>query len=145
MANARSLDFTARPTAAATVRRMRVWRAVEFGVVFFGVDGAYALARLPGDPLPALLVVGVVAIVHLRRSPGFDRANRLRSSTLRPPLPGLLAVFAVAAVLAVAVLAGFAPDMLFDMVRTRPLLWCVVVVAYPVLSVGRSGSLRAAQ
>jgi membrane protease YdiL (CAAX protease family) len=81
------------------------------------------------------VVFAVAAVFYLRRQPGFDRGNLLRAAALRPALPSILRGWALAVVVAVGALAVFAPDRLFDLPRKAPLIWAIVVVFYPLLSV----------
>ena len=55
-----------------------MWLAVEYTLVFFVVAGAFALARVPGGPIPVLLVLAVASLFYLRRQPGFDRGDLWR-------------------------------------------------------------------
>ncbi|MDQ7910234.1 CPBP family glutamic-type intramembrane protease [Phytohabitans sp. ZYX-F-186] len=123
-------------TAAAPPRpATRVWLAAEFLALFFGVVGAYALAGSPGSPIPFLLVGAVAAYVYLRRQPGFERRDLTRAAAVPPALPAILAGWAVAAVVGVVVLAVARPEQLLDLPREEPLLWGLVAVFYPLLSV----------
>jgi membrane protease YdiL (CAAX protease family) len=47
----------------------------------------------------------------------------------------MLSVFAVLALSLTAIVAWRAPDILFDLVRTRPRLWVLVMMFYPIVSV----------
>ncbi len=110
-------------------------RVVEFVAVFFGSIGVLLLLDLPGGPIPVLLLVAAFAVVVLRRSPTFDRADLLRARALRACLPAILAGWAGTAALMAAGVALADRGHLFDMPRDRPLLWLAVVVGYPLLSV----------
>ncbi len=115
--------------------RRQVWLTVEYIVLFFAAVALFAVAGSPGGPIPPLVVLAVAALLHLRRQPGFDRADLARPTALRRSLRPILRRWTVAAVAAVAVLALVAPQRLFEFPRERPLLWAAVVVCYPLLSV----------
>lgn len=112
----------------------KTWLAVEFVVLFFGVIGLYALLLRGVSPLPFLLVAAVGVVLYLRRC-GFDRRDLGRPEALRGALPGMLALFAVAAIGLGAAVALLRPDSLFDLPRERPLIWLLVLVFYPLVSV----------
>lgn len=121
---------------AGSVRGVqRVRLAVEFGVLFFGLVGGYALLGSPGGPIPPLVVLGGLAFWWLRRQPGFDRAGLTRPAALRAALPSILLLWAAVAVAGVVTVAVLDPGDLFDMPREQPLLWLAIVVFYPLLSV----------
>jgi uncharacterized protein len=123
-------------TATAPPRpATRVWLAAEFLALFFGAVGVYALAGSPGSPIPVLLLGAAGAYAYLRRATGFDRRDLARGAAVRAALPSILAGWAVAAAVAVAVLAAYRPDQLLDLPREEPLIWALVVVFYPLLSV----------
>jgi membrane protease YdiL (CAAX protease family) len=109
--------------------------AVEFGLVFFVLIAAYALLQPPGGPIPVLVVLAVAAAVYLRRQDGFDRRDLWRPGALRDVWRPVLAVWCLAAAAMTGLVAWLAPDQLFELPRERPLLWAVIVVFYPLLSV----------
>ncbi|UWP79366.1 CPBP family intramembrane glutamic endopeptidase [Dactylosporangium fulvum] len=113
----------------------RSWLAVEFGLVFFVLVGLFALVRVPGGPIPALLVLTVVVAFYFRRARTFDRRDLWRASALLPALPSILRLFAAAAVVAVAGVFLFDRAHLFDLPLHNPGLWALITVAYPVVSV----------
>jgi uncharacterized protein len=112
-----------------------VWLAAEYSLVFFGAVIAYTVAGSPGSPIPVLLAMAGLALWYLRRRPDVDRAALWRPAGLRGQLPSMLVLWAVAAVLAVAALAVFDRDRLFELPRERPLLWVLIIVFYPLVSV----------
>lgn len=112
-----------------------MWLAVEYGLVFFGAVVAYTAAGSPGSPIPVLVVMAGLALWYLRRRPDVNRAALWRPAGLRRQLPSMLALWVVAAVLAVAALAVFDRDRLFELPRERPLLWALIIVFYPLVSV----------
>lgn len=112
-----------------------VLRAAEYLVLFFGVVGAYALAGSPGSPIPPLLLLGLGAWLYLRRRQDFDRADLVRADALRSAIGPILALWAVAAAVAIAAVALLDPHRLFNLPRQVPLLWALVMVFYPVVSV----------
>ena len=100
-------------------------------LVFLALPAAFAFVRIPGGPIPVLLVLTVAVAFYFR--------GRLRSlwqaKEIRAALPGILRLWAIAAVLAVAGVAVFDRAHLFDLPRHNPLLWLLITVAYPVVSV----------
>jgi uncharacterized protein len=113
----------------------RFWLAFEYLILFFGVVGVYALLGSPGSPIPFLLVLGAAAWLYLRRQPTFERADLWRASALRSALPSILALWAAGAVLMVVAIAIWDPDRLLQFPREEPLMWILVAVLYPLLSV----------
>jgi membrane protease YdiL (CAAX protease family) len=128
-------EATLAPAEAGLSRRRRVLLATEFVLLFFGAVGAYALAGSPGSPIPVLLLGGLAAVLYLRRRPDFDRGSLLRAEAVRPALPRILALWLLAALVAVVAIAIFDPERLFNLPRHQPLLWILIAVFYPLLSV----------
>jgi membrane protease YdiL (CAAX protease family) len=128
------VDPPSSPEPPVSTRRL-VLLALEYLGVFFVVAGAFALARVPGGPIPVLLVLAVASVLYLRRQPDFDRHDLWRPAPLRPALPSMLALWSLAAVVAVAGIYLYSPPMLADLPRQQTLLWLAVVVGYPVFSV----------
>ncbi|MFE1591305.1 CPBP family intramembrane glutamic endopeptidase [Nocardia sp. NPDC058705] len=112
----------------------KAWLTVEFVALFFGLTGLYAVLLRGVGPLPFLLVITVGVVIYLRHT-GFDRRSFWRADALLPALPGILALWAVAAVALIGAVAVLRPDSLFDLPRERPLIWVLVLVFYPLVSV----------
>ncbi|MBC7302742.1 MAG: CPBP family intramembrane metalloprotease [Nocardia sp.] len=112
----------------------KAWLTAEFVALFFGLIGLYAVLLRGAGPLPFLLVITVAIVIYLRRT-GFDRRRFWRADALAPALPGILALWAVAAVVLAAAVALARPGFLFDLPRERPLIWVLVLVFYPLVSV----------
>jgi membrane protease YdiL (CAAX protease family) len=118
-------------------RKLRL--AVEFLLLFVALPLVLAgdVVRLP--LLPTLWLIALGCLVVLLFDRGFDRrclwnAEHLGRRLKQAALPFLLA----APVLTVAVVL-FEPERLFQFVRERPLIWAIVMVLYPILSVYPQG------
>ncbi|MGW0639631.1 CPBP family intramembrane glutamic endopeptidase [Nocardia salmonicida] len=121
-------------TVDTGINSRKVWLTVEFVALFFGLTGLYAVLLRGVGPLPFLLVITVGIVIYLRRT-GFDRQCFWRADALRPALPGILALWAVSALALAAAVSVLRPDFLFDLPRERPLIWVLVLVFYPLVSV----------
>jgi membrane protease YdiL (CAAX protease family) len=85
--------------------------------------------------LAALGVMAIVALVALLTDKSFDRRNLWRGSAVRGELPTILRLFIGGVVTLAVLLAIISPDKFFSLIRQRPAVWAIVMVAYPVLSV----------
>ncbi|TCJ96732.1 CPBP family intramembrane glutamic endopeptidase [Nocardia alba] len=112
----------------------KTWLTAEFVTLFFVLIGLFALALRGISPLPFLLVTTVGIVIYLRRT-GFDRRDFWRPEQLRPALPGILALWAISALVLTAAVTVLRPDSLFDLPRERPLIWVLVLMFYPLVSV----------
>jgi membrane protease YdiL (CAAX protease family) len=109
--------------------------ALEYFGIFFAVAGAFAIAKVPGGPIPVLLVLAVASIFYLRHQPDFARGDLWRPGPLRAALPSMAAMWSLAAVVGVVAIWFYSKPMLFDLPRHETLLWLAVIVGYPVFSV----------
>ncbi|WP_432992804.1 CPBP family intramembrane glutamic endopeptidase [Dactylosporangium sp. CA-233914] len=107
----------------------------EFILVFFVLPVLFAFVKIPGGPIPILLVLTIVVAFYFRRARDFERRDLWRAEALRPALPRILRLWALAAVLAVAAVWLFDREHLFDLPRHNPGLWALIVLAYPIVSV----------
>lgn len=85
-----------------------------------------------------LLALGVLAgyaLVMLLIDPTFDRKNLWRWSAVRGELSTMLLLFVAGIVTMSLLLWIVAPDRFFELIRQRPAVWVIVMLAYPVLSV----------
>ncbi|WP_282784046.1 CPBP family intramembrane glutamic endopeptidase [Nocardia sp. CC201C] len=116
------------------IRTRKVWLAVEYVVLFFGVAGAYAVVLRGVSPLPVLLVVALAVTAYLCRS-GFDRRSFGRIRALADEARSMIAAWSAAAVGLAIVVAVWQPAALFELPREDPLLWLLILVFYPLVSV----------
>jgi membrane protease YdiL (CAAX protease family) len=104
--------------------------------LFFAILPALLYQRLlPNLPIPILIAVAFVALLIAQRLPNFSFArlfhwNGARSQALRIFARDLLFM----AALGIAVWR-FAPQMLFSLVRSAPILWLAIMILYPLFSV----------
>jgi hypothetical protein len=115
--------------------RRLVLLGLEYVGIFFVVAGAFAIAKVPGGPIPVLVVLAVGSVFYLRHQPDFDRRDFWRRQPLRGALPSMAAMWALAAVVGVVAIWFYSKSMLFDLARRETLLWLAVIIGYPVFSV----------
>jgi len=89
----------------------------------------------PVPLLPVLLVFAAACGLVLTRDPAFDRANLWRPSALAQGARAMLIRFAICAAVLFAIVCLSAPGLLFALPRQRPVLWLLIVLLYPLLSV----------
>jgi uncharacterized protein len=138
-----NLTLVMRPHTCHTSEYMKTvfnktgYVAAELCVFMVGMP----VALMTVLPLAALLVLLWGAALyayllqwHVRPAAVHDHGWRW-SSEDRVFLRPMLIRFAICAVVMVALTALFAPEKLFFLVREHPLLWAVIMVAYPLISV----------
>jgi len=114
---------------------------LEFLVIFVALPLAYRFSPVRIPALPLLWLVAGYALGQLLRDPRFDRAPLGNTSTLVPHLATILTIFGVVAMLLWLGVHRFAPTLEWSFVRSNPVFWAIVMVAYPVLSVYPQGIL----
>lgn len=120
--------------APASAKR-RAYLAAEYFALFFGVIAGFDLLADGVSPIPFLVALGVGSVGYLLRQRSFDRADLLRVDAVRRQLPSILTLWGLATIVALASVALLLPGDLFSFPRERPLMWAIVAVAYPLLSV----------
>lgn len=113
----------------------RWYLGLEFGALFFGLVIAYTLHFRGTNPIPVLLVLGAGVLYHLLRSPAFDRRDLWRAGAVRGELRPMLVLWAVTAVGCVAAVLLTAPEAFLDLPRESPVLWALIMIGYPLVSV----------
>jgi len=119
----------------------RAGLVAEFLLIFVLLPLGYRFSPVRIPALPLLWVVAGYAWWQLMRDPRFDRARLWSPGALPGRLATILAIFAVAAVLIWLGVRWFKPELEWSFLHERPVLWAVVMVAYPVLSVYPQGVL----
>src|SRR5215470_7058934 len=104
--------------------------------LFFGLLPAMLYRRLlPNFPVPILICVALVALGIAQRFPNFSLRRLFHWSGARSQAFSILMRdFFFMAALGIAVWR-FAPELLFSLVRSTPVLWLAIMVLYPLLSV----------
>jgi uncharacterized protein len=76
------------------------------------------------------------ALLH---DPQFDRRRLWDWSGFRQRAPSILGLFAIVAVIGIALMLRYAPGRFLNFPRTNPALWAIVMGLYPLLSVYPQG------
>jgi hypothetical protein len=126
-------------TAAEERGGKRLLLALEFALLFVALPLAYVADLVAVPLIPALWVFAAACLIAVLFAPGFDRARLWNAQNLGSRLVRALVPFLVAAPLLLLATATFEAHRLFAFVRQRPLLWAIVMVLYPILSVYPQG------
>lgn len=110
-------------------------RLMELLLLFGGVPTLMALRVIEVRLWPALFVGGGGCLVALLLDRSFDRTRLWNFAGARAIFRGLLPLFGLAVVvLGFAVLVAL-PERFLQFPRERPLVWLLVMLLYPLLSV----------
>jgi hypothetical protein len=107
----------------------------ELVLLFVGVPLAIHARWIPRVPILVLLVAAAGCTAALLIDPAFDRHVLWNADGAMTYAASMLEAFAVLSALVVGAVAWRSRDLLFDMVRTRPRLWLLIMAAYPLFSV----------
>jgi hypothetical protein len=110
----------------------QTWVWIELSLIFILLPSCFLAGVLPKTMImPSLWAVFGYAVFRLRREGVSLRGEGVRLRELKK-VAGRFALIAPAIIL-IALL--FYPDRLFDFVRKEPVLWVLIMVAYPIVSV----------
>src|SRR5262249_20077947 len=112
---------------------------VEFVLLFVAMPVGFRLLPVRISPIPALWLAALYCYFILRLMPAFSHKWLWNATPLFSSLGSMFLGFAVAAVLIALGVWMWQPQALFGFVRTRPFLWALVMLLYPVLSVYPQG------
>ena len=130
---------------ATMIRSMRrIWLVIEFVLLFVVLP--YAMMRgwlyfvldvmtHRGRVFVLLWGMALGCLAVLLMSPSFERKQLWGFQSLREQLPRILSVFLPVALLVLFVVVLVLPQVLFLFVRWKPVVWLIVMLLYPVLSV----------
>jgi membrane protease YdiL (CAAX protease family) len=114
--------------------RWRLFLLLEF-LGFFLVVPFLLYFWVPLPILPFLWAFAAWCGRALMKDHEFDRANLWRASALTGGGKSIFIHSALCAVALFALISFLAPHLLFLLVKQKPLLWLLIVVLYPLLSV----------
>ena len=104
-------------------------------ICIFIVVPSILYALLPIPIMPILWMITFISIWTLLKDKTFDRTSLWRSSELKKNYQGMLKQFIVIAVVMIFLINFFIPDHLFSLITEDPLLWSVIMILYPLVSV----------
>jgi membrane protease YdiL (CAAX protease family) len=109
--------------------------AIEFASIYVIIPLLIYYRRIPNLPIPYLLCIALVAFLLLRSDPTFRLSQLSSWGNIRPYLTTILIRDAVC-ILGLGIAVYFlAPQLLFSLIRRAPLLWALIFLLYPLLSV----------
>jgi len=121
-------------------RAVALWRWAEFAALYIGVPLALRFLVPARALLPVLWVAGAVIWFSLSRKPWPDRMRVLYAwDGGRYRIKPVLLRFLAAALILTLALALFEPDVLFSLPRQKPVLWGMILIGYPLISVCPQG------
>lgn len=101
----------------------------------FVIIPAIIYALLPIPIIPILWIVTFMSIWAVFKDKTFERDSLWRSSELKKNYKDMLKLFLVIAVVMIALIYFIIPDRLFSLIKDDPLLWALIMIFYPLLSV----------
>jgi membrane protease YdiL (CAAX protease family) len=115
---------------------------IEYLVLFIAIPFGlrWLLQYYPGYPvLPFLWLAGVICGYWLWKRPHFDRRELTRMNISRRFLAGIVLRFSIFALVIGIGMAWLAPERFLRLPLNYPLLWLLIMLLYPVLSVYPQG------
>jgi membrane protease YdiL (CAAX protease family) len=113
----------------------RVYLSGELVVLFVGVPAAMAARILPRVPIVVLLVAASGCLVALLRDPTFNPRWLANVPSALAHAGDVILASLLLALVAIASVRLTSPDALFDLPRSHPKLWALIMLLYPALSV----------
>lgn len=114
--------------------------AVEFLLLFLIGPTLFAYTRHRIPAIPMLWALTAYCLFILLRDPGFHRGSLWNSAPLGHYAPPILELFAAAAAIGIALVLRYgSPGLFLNFPRSKPRLWGMVMMLYPILSVYPQG------
>lgn len=114
----------------------RTYRIIEFLVIMFGVPTVLYFHLPKGFLLPIIWMIAIYCSFAIRAvTPKSARIGWNPSAVTSAVLKPILIRFAASALLMALLVWQFQSELLFELVRTKPTLWMLVMLLYPILSV----------
>ena len=101
----------------------------------FVIIPAIIYALLPLPIIPILWLITFLCIWAVFKDKTFDRDSLWRASELKKNYKSMLKQFIVVAVVMMALVYFFIPDHLFSLIKEDTLVWMLIMILYPLISV----------
>lgn len=122
------------PGIYASLIQSRFYLICELLGIFVIIPAViYVLYPLP--IIPILWMVTFMSIWAIFKDKTFERDSLWRSFELKKNYKGMLKQFLIIAPVMIALIYFFIPDHLFSLIKDYPLLWALIMIFYPLLSV----------
>jgi membrane protease YdiL (CAAX protease family) len=118
----------------ASLIRSRLYLIFELLGIFV-IFPAIIYALLPIPIIPILWMISFLSIWAVFKDKTFERDSLWRSFELKKNYKGMLKQFIIIAAVMIALVYFFIPDHLFSLIKEDPLLWALIVILYPLISV----------
>ncbi|MGD9693323.1 MAG: CPBP family intramembrane glutamic endopeptidase [Phycisphaerales bacterium] len=128
-------DLSAHPATPTPSRRRAVWLTAEFLFLFFAIPTCFYYGLVQANLILCLVVSGAICLTVLLRDPTFDRKQLWNGPAFKRALPGIAIRFVIGAALITAGLLYYEKERLFILIEQKPLLWAIIMLAYPLFSV----------
>jgi len=115
--------------------KRKTYLTAEFIVLYAGVPVAFTLLTPGAFVLPVLWVFTLICGVVLYRDPSFNRRGLWHIPKHSPAVKSALLRFAVSALCMIAIILLVMPEEFLNLVRTKPRLWAMIMILYPLFSV----------
>jgi hypothetical protein len=113
--------------------------AIEFLLLYVACPPLVVWTRNRIPPIPMLWAGMAYCLVILLRDPQFDPRRLWETKALWHSAPSILGLFAAVVAIGAVLTWRNSPNTFLDFPRSNPLLWGLVMVLYPVLSVYPQG------
>ncbi|MBC7772014.1 MAG: CPBP family intramembrane metalloprotease [Pyrinomonadaceae bacterium] len=110
-------------------------RWIELATLFFIAPSVLAIYMRGYLVFPAIWTLAALCLVMLMRDPSFERWRLANGAGFRRGLAPIVAVFAVSGACLTAALLIYDSPRFLSLPRERPVLWAIIMVGYPILSV----------
>lgn len=107
---------------------------IEFTLLFIVIPLIFYFEWVNIPKIPSLVFLTLFALVVLLRDRTFDRAKLRNIQTGRSFFLTILKRFALVSIVLTIYTYLFFPDLFFVFPKTRPLIWIIVMIFYPLLS-----------
>jgi membrane protease YdiL (CAAX protease family) len=113
----------------------RIYLTLEFFTIFALLPTLYVTDLIKINVIFLLLLVTLFCTFWLIRDKSFDKRKLWNLNLLQSKFRRILKVFLINSLILTTLVILFRQEMLFSFVKRAPLIWLMVVILYPLLSV----------
>ncbi len=122
-------------TRISGIINSKLWLGLELAALYIGLPLLVFLDLIPFSYVILLFLVTAGCMIYLLKKPSFNRRKLWNVRGFKKILKPIMIRFGTGVIVLSLIFLLMEPQYAFDLVKSDPLLWLLILILYPLLSV----------